>query len=126
MGNSFDHSIKINGNVSGEIFNNGAVKNVSAENMHINNATSAESGSSLEKQIRQDLEQMQTCLKQIQRRKPDASQAEANDVLTKMTPKLVKKRLVAAIASGGKAAISEFLDNAYAKVVIATIEGWRS
>ena len=121
MGNSFDHSIKINGNVSGEFFNNGAVKNMLAENMHVNNTTSAESGNSLEKQLRQDLEQMQICLKQLQSHNPDAGQAEANDVLTAMTPKSVKKRLVAAIASGGKVAISEFLDNAYARVVIATI-----
>ena len=126
MGNSFDHSIKINGNVSGEFFNNGAVKNMLAENMHVNNTTSAESGNSLEKQLRQDLEQMQICLKQLQSHNPDAGQAEANDVLTAMTPKSVKKRLVAAIASGGKVAISEFLDNAYARVVMATIEGWRS
>ena len=121
MNNSSDRSVNIHGNMSGGILNSGVIKN-----MHVNNVSNIGGGNPLGQQLQQDLEQMQTCLEQLQSSNPNAGQAEANAVLTAMTPKPVQKRLVAAIASGSKAAIEEFLDNAYARVVVAIIEGWRS
>ena len=116
---STNRSVSISGSVSNGVVNTGDGTNISVGHNAVNLDPEKE-------QLRQDLKQMQASLKQLQSNNPNAGQAEANAVLTAMTPKPVQQRLVAAIASGGKAVISEFLDNAYAKVVVAAIEGWRS
>ncbi|MEO0333993.1 MAG: hypothetical protein AAF223_20350 [Bacteroidota bacterium] len=123
MSYSSDKSFHVGGSISGSFINTGI-----ANDNHINftdNSGSQTMGSE-KKQLRQDLKKLEALLKQLEESNPQASSADKQTVLTAGTPKPVRDRLVAATLSGGKAAISEFLDNAYVNIVVAIIDGWRS
>lgn len=115
----FSSNRSVNGNISNSVISTGDGANFTVNH----NATSQSSEGA---QLRQDLQKLETLLKQLEGNNPQASLEDKRMYVTAGTPKPVRDRLLAALTSGGKAAISEFLDNAYARVVVATIEGWRS
>ncbi|MGK7958886.1 MAG: COR domain-containing protein [Crocosphaera sp.] len=57
---------------------------------------------------------------------PDATENGKIQVINASLDKTKKERLINAIKSGGKAAIENFLDNAYINTTMAAIEGWRN
>ncbi|MGD1942612.1 MAG: hypothetical protein ACFB0G_14995 [Leptolyngbyaceae cyanobacterium] len=124
MGYSSDRSINTGGgNISGSFINTGIN---TGSNINISNNSRSHISDPEKQQLRQDLRELEASLKRLEKVNPQANQEEKQMYITGGTPKPVRDRLLAALTSGGKAAISEFLDNAYARVVVATIEGWRS
>ncbi len=70
--------------------------------------------------------EIQQLLKQLEKTNPTATQIEkVNYVSASIAPPL-RTRLISALQAGGKAAISEFLDNPYLNVAIAVIEDWKA
>lgn len=75
--------------------------------------------------VESSIKTMQHLLEQVDLNNPDASIEQKKEFITIATPKRIRDRLVGALSKGGKAAISEFLDNPYVNISIAIIEGWR-
>ena len=116
---SSNQSVSVNGNISNGVINTG-------NGTSINVTQNAVSQDTEKEQLRQDLQKLEESIKRLEAENPQASQSDKQMYVTLGTPQLVRDRLLAALTSGGKAAISEFLDNAYARIVVAIIEGWRS
>lgn len=120
---SSDRSVHIGGNASGTFINTGRAGNI---DVSIKKDMPSDSHDTQRQLLATDLGKLQILLKQLKQNNPEATQVEAKAFVTAATPKPVKQRLVSAITSGGKAAIEEFLDNAYVNVALGVIEGWRS
>ena len=124
MNESVDKSINLSGgNISNSVVSTGYAKDIV---INVKSIGSADARDAAKRQLEQDLQQVQTLLKQLQANNPHAGLTEAQTFLSVGLPKTTKERLLAALVSGGKAAIAEFLDNAYVNVVVAVIDGWRS
>ena len=70
--------------------------------------------------------EIQEHLKQLEETNPTATEAQQKAFVTAAIPPACRERFVGALQAGWKDAITEFLDNAYLKVGIATLEGWKA
>ncbi len=69
--------------------------------------------------------EIQRLLKQLEETNPTATEPEQVAYINIATKQDLKQRAVAALKSGGEAAIDEFvLENKYLKVVKAVVKGW--
>lgn len=119
-----DSSIKAGGDVKNNFINNGNARGV--DFIVVDNSGMERSQNSKEQQLREDLRKVQSLLENLEKMNPQATEAEKKGFVSFGTSPDVKQRLVAAIAGGGKAAIEQFLDNAYVNIVIAIVEGWKA
>ena len=70
--------------------------------------------------------EIQDLLKQLEKTNPTATEQEKVNYISAAIAPPIRKRLVSAIKSGGRAAIEGFLDNPYLNVAMAVIEGWKT
>ncbi|MCA2685079.1 MAG: hypothetical protein IM504_08980 [Microcystis sp. M038S2] len=70
--------------------------------------------------------EIQRLLKQLEETNPTATEKQKEAYINAAVSTPVRKRLLGAVTSGGKAALEEFLDNPYLNVTMALIEGWKT
>jgi uncharacterized protein YjbI with pentapeptide repeats len=68
--------------------------------------------------------EIQKLLKILEQTNPNATEAEQKAFVSAAVSKTNQQRAVNAFKSGGKTAISEFLDNSLFNIAVAIIEGW--
>jgi len=77
-----------------------------------------------QKTLAESAKEIQQLLKQLEVNNPTATEAQKiTYVNDRITPSF-QRRVVAALQAGGEAAIGQFCDNPYTKVVIAIAKGW--
>ena len=70
--------------------------------------------------------EIQRLLKQLEETNPTATEKQKEAYINAAVSTPLRKRLLGAVTSGGKAALEEFLDNPYLNVTMALIEGWKT
>ncbi|MEO1298603.1 MAG: hypothetical protein AAFW75_23050 [Cyanobacteria bacterium J06636_16] len=69
--------------------------------------------------------EIQRLLKVLETSNPTATEAEKASFVTETISPTLRQRAIGALQPGGRAAVEELLDNPYANVTMAIIEGWR-
>jgi hypothetical protein len=69
--------------------------------------------------------EIQELLEQLEETHPTATEAEQTAFITAAIPRKRRERFLSALQAGWKDALTEFLDNPYLKVGIATLEEWK-
>ncbi len=69
--------------------------------------------------------EIQELLEQMEETHPTATEAEQKAFVTAAIPQKRRERFLSALQAGWKEAITEFLDNPYLNVGIATLEAWK-
>ena len=88
------------------------------------NATYFENYNESQKTLAQAAQEIQNLLKTLEEKNPTATEEQQIAWVNSGIPLNMKQRCIGALKKGGETAIEEFLDNSYAKIVLAIVKGW--
>ncbi|MEH2359283.1 substrate-binding periplasmic protein [Nostoc sp.] len=103
--------------------------NITVGNQGTNTNTNTQQFVEYTSEQKQDLSQfskeIQRILEKLEKNKPNATQAEKQNIVSYEIPPEQRSRIVRALKAGGEKALEELLDNPYLNVAIAVVKEWQ-